>query len=122
MATPDPQFDDFLADMLRTDAIVTRRQRDAAWERVRQCAAQQVILSSYAIPARPVPPPAGMIDRLTGSLLRVLDFLLVEDPYHRAAANRDTLPVARVIGAAMIVHYSPPMRYVNGYPRLYFAG
>jgi hypothetical protein len=121
MGIPSPQFDEFLADMLRTDAIVTCRQRDAAWEQVQQQAAAQMILPPYAVPPRPAAPPPEMIDRLARSLLRVIDFLLVEDPYHRAAANRNRLPIARVIGADMIVHYYPPVRYHNSDPRLYSA-
>ena len=108
MGIPNQQFDEFLEHALKTDTTVTRRQRDAAWERLYQRAVEQVILPPYAIPPDPVSTPMGLVDRLVAGCVRMLSALVIdEDPYQRAASHRDSLAITGVMGASLIVHYHP---------------
>ncbi len=109
MAIPDQPFDELLETMLKTETVVTRRQQEAAWERLYVQAQRQVMLTPYAT----APPIAGRpaYRGLMALVSRLCHLLFFDDRvYQRAADRRDQLPIATMIGFSIIIHY-PPVRY-----------
>jgi hypothetical protein len=102
MAMSDNQLEACVTLALETQTIVTARQQDAAWERLRQQAQQQVMLVPYAAAPRPTCTPEHWQTRL---LRRIVVFLLDDSSYHRAAANRQQIPISGFFGGSLVVHY-----------------
>ena len=108
MDIPNQQFDDFLEHMLKSDTIVTRRQRDAAWDRLYQQAVGQAILPPYAVSPDPVSPSMSLAERLFAACVRMLNALVIDqDPFQRAASRRHSVAITGVMGASLVVHYHP---------------
>jgi hypothetical protein len=108
MAIRDNQLDDAIALVLETETILTVRQKQAAWERLRDQAVQQVILAPYAIP--PYPPVArrSRLFQAAIGVARVLAVLLTDDNiYHRAAASRPLTGITHTISGDIFIHYYP---------------
>ncbi|MBZ0299560.1 MAG: hypothetical protein K8J31_07475 [Anaerolineae bacterium] len=112
MGIPDNQLDDMIALSLQSGMVVTRRQKERAWERLRRRAVRQVMLVPYAVPPAPAQPILGWLDRVAAAVERALAWMLTEEGmYHRAAANRRAMPVTTVLGAGLVVHIYVPLYY-----------
>jgi hypothetical protein len=108
MAIRDNQLDDAITLVLETQTVVTARQKAAAWEQLRVQAAHQVILAPYAVPPRPPLPRRTRAYQLTVNLMRIVVNVLVDDRvYHRAAANRHFIGMTHIIGSEIMIHYLP---------------
>ena len=89
MASPANSMDYLISLALSSQAAVTKRRKQAAWERLQAEASNQVMLVPYAVPPRPVGPPVHWSVRLTKNIRRGLTILLTDDAlYHRAAYTR----------------------------------
>lgn len=102
MDMSDNQLEARVMLALETQTIITARQKDAAWERLRQQAQQQVMLAPYAAPPCPTYTPEQRQSRL---LRQIVAFLLDDSSYHRAAANRQQIPISGFFGGSLVVHY-----------------
>ena len=108
MGIRDNQLDVTISLALETQTIVTSRQKNMAWEHLHERAAQQVILTPYAIPPCSVSHQRSRLYRLTVGVLRSVVALLADDSvYHRAAANRQVSAITRTIGTELVIHYYP---------------
>jgi hypothetical protein len=121
MDIPSKHLDDAIAYTIEAQTAVTPAQKDRAWAKLQQKAAQQVILAPYAVPPRIQKRQTPVIEVLIG-WIRSGIYLLVTDEtmYQRAAHRRNTLHMHRIPYATVTVagtqqvlrfHMSDILRY-----------
>lgn len=93
MDIPSKHVDDAIAYTLATDSVVSTTQKNRAWEKLQQQAAQQVILAPYAVAPRSVPPKQEtFIELLLDWVRRGIGMLVTDEAmYQRAACRREIL-------------------------------
>jgi hypothetical protein len=112
MGLSDKQLDELIRLTVKTQSVVTPRQKEAAREQLLRKAAQQAMLVPYAAPPVPLEPASDWFDRITSGILRGLYTVFIEEHrYHRAAHNRHFMPITSIIGVTMVIHFYPPVRY-----------
>ena len=114
MAIPNRHLDDSIAFALETETVVTKAQKKAAWHKVRERAAQQVMLAPYAIAPATRRPALSLWARMTGAAQRALSFTVTDSSvYDRAAVRRQAMhrynpPGNRVSFSSQVIFFYHP--------------
>jgi hypothetical protein len=112
MGISDKQLDEIIRLGVKSQTVVTPRQKAAAREELLRKASQQTPLAPYAIAPAPLEPATSWINRILSGTMHGLNTLLFEERrYHRAASNRHFMPITSFIGTTMVIHFYPPVRY-----------
>lgn len=114
MGIPNRHLDDSVAFALETETVVTKAQKEAAWHKVRQRAAEQVMLTPYVIAPAPRRPALSWWARMTGAAQRALSLTVTDaSVYDRAAVRRQTMhrygaPGSRISFSSQIIYFYHP--------------
>lgn len=112
MGLSGKQIDEIIRLGVKSQTVVTPRQKEAAREELLRKASQQTPLTPYAMTPALLEPAPNWFDRILSGTMRALHMLLFEERrYHRAASNRHFMPITSFIGVTMVIHFYPPVRY-----------